>query len=59
MNRSTSRTWWKTAIGVLLTAIMLFPVYWMLNVSLTRDQDMRKSPPDLLPLNGTLAGYRT
>jgi multiple sugar transport system permease protein len=53
------RTWWQTAIGVLFTAVMLFPVYWMLNVSLTRDQDMRKSPPDLLPLHGTLAGYRT
>lgn len=42
MNRS--RTWWKTAVGLVLTAVMLFPVYWMLNVSLTRDQDMRKSP---------------
>jgi multiple sugar transport system permease protein len=53
------RTRWKTALGLALTALMLFPVYWMLNVSFTRDQDMRKSPPDLLPLNGTLAGYRT
>ncbi|MER6027760.1 carbohydrate ABC transporter permease [Streptomyces sp. NPDC001851] len=49
----------KTTAGVLLTAVMLFPVYWMINVSLTRDQDMRKSPPDLLPVHGTLAGYRT
>ncbi|MBV1939088.1 carbohydrate ABC transporter permease [Streptomyces sp. BV286] len=53
-----SRTWWKTAIGLLLTAIMLFPVYWMLNVSFTRDQDMRKSPPDLFPAHATLEGYR-
>ncbi|MGO4419858.1 carbohydrate ABC transporter permease, partial [Streptomyces sp. MCAF7] len=37
---------------------MLFPVYWMVNVSFTRDQDMRKSPPDLFPVHGTLAGYR-
>ncbi|OIJ90385.1 ABC transporter permease [Streptomyces sp. MUSC 14] len=59
MNRSISRTWWKTTVGVLLTALMLFPVYWMLNVSLTRDQDMRKSPPDLLPVHATLSGYRT
>ncbi|MFF7886243.1 carbohydrate ABC transporter permease [Streptomyces sp. NPDC020794] len=58
MNRSTSRMWWQTAIGVLFTAVMLFPVYWMLNVSFTRDQDMRKSPPDLIPLHGTLEGYR-
>ncbi|SEE92494.1 multiple sugar transport system permease protein [Streptomyces sp. 3213] len=58
MNARTNRTWWQTAIGVLFTAVMLFPVYWMLNVSFTRDQDMRKSPPDLIPLHGTLAGYR-
>jgi multiple sugar transport system permease protein len=57
-NRRTSRTWWQTALGVLLTAVMLFPVYWMLNVSFTRDQDMRKSPPDLIPVHGTLEGYR-
>ncbi|WP_234360750.1 carbohydrate ABC transporter permease [Streptomyces europaeiscabiei] len=37
---------------------MLFPVYWMLNVSFTRDQDMRKSPPNLFPAHGTLEGYR-
>ncbi|MFK0110693.1 carbohydrate ABC transporter permease [Streptomyces sp. NPDC091217] len=58
MNGTRRRTGAKTTIGVLLTGIMLFPVYWMLNVSLTRDQDMRKNPPDLLPLHGTLAGYR-
>jgi multiple sugar transport system permease protein len=52
------RTGWKTALALVLTGIMLFPVYWMINVSFTRDQDMRKSPPDLLPLHGTLAGYR-
>src|SRR5687768_12765614 len=37
----------KTGIGVVLTAIMLFPVYWMINVSFTRDTDMRASPPHL------------
>ncbi|WP_107476219.1 carbohydrate ABC transporter permease, partial [Streptomyces sp. NRRL B-24085] len=47
-----------TVIGLLLTAVMLFPVYWMLNVSLTPQQDMRKSPPDLLPLHPTFEGYR-
>ncbi|PBC70371.1 multiple sugar transport system permease protein [Streptomyces sp. TLI_235] len=51
-------SWWKTATGVVLTALMLFPVYWMLNVSFTRDQDMRKSPPDWFPAHGTLEGYR-
>ncbi|MCX5425771.1 carbohydrate ABC transporter permease [Streptomyces sp. NBC_00078] len=53
-----NRSWVKTTVGVLLTAVMLFPVYWMLNVSFTRDQDMRKSPPSLFPAHGTLEGYR-
>ncbi|WP_405577536.1 carbohydrate ABC transporter permease [Streptomyces sp. NBC_01190] len=48
----------NTVIGVVLTAVMLFPVYWMINVSLTPQQDMRKSPPDLFPLHPTFTGYR-
>ncbi|MFG1811553.1 carbohydrate ABC transporter permease [Streptomyces sp. NPDC049040] len=48
----------NTVIGVVLTAIMLFPVYWMINVSLTPQQDMRKSPPDLFPVHPTFTGYR-
>jgi multiple sugar transport system permease protein len=51
------RPWWLTAIGVVLTAVMLFPVYWMINVSLTKTSNMRKSPPDLIPVDGTLHGY--
>jgi multiple sugar transport system permease protein len=54
MNR---RTWWVTATGVLLTAVMLFPVYWMINVSLTKTSNMRKSPPNLIPVNPTFDGY--
>jgi multiple sugar transport system permease protein len=56
MRRRT--TWWKTGIGLVLTALMLFPVYWMVNVSFTRDQDMRKTPPNWLAVHGTLEGYR-
>jgi multiple sugar transport system permease protein len=48
----------KTGVGVLLTALMLFPVYWMINVSFTKDTDMRASPPHLFPFDGTLEGYR-
>jgi multiple sugar transport system permease protein len=47
-----------TAVAVLLTGLMLFPVYWMLNVSLTPQQDMRKNPPDLFPLHPTFEGYK-
>ncbi|MFI7124787.1 carbohydrate ABC transporter permease [Nonomuraea sp. NPDC050153] len=49
---------WKSAVGLVLTGVMLFPVYWMINVSFTRDADMRKSPPNWFPVNGTLDGYR-
>ncbi|RAG86682.1 carbohydrate ABC transporter permease [Streptacidiphilus pinicola] len=48
----------KTALGLVLTALMLFPVYWMVNASFTRDQDLRRTPPSWFPLHGTLEGYR-
>jgi multiple sugar transport system permease protein len=51
-------TRWKTGVGIVLTALMLFPVYWMVNVSLTPADRMRKDPPDLVPLNPTFDGYR-
>ncbi|MEA5456772.1 carbohydrate ABC transporter permease [Sinomonas sp. JGH33] len=54
----TRRPVWKSAVGVLLTAVMLFPVYWMVNVSLTPTGEMRKSPPDWFPLHPTFSGYR-
>jgi multiple sugar transport system permease protein len=52
------RTWWKTAIGLVLTAVMLFPIYWMVNASFTRDRDLRHTPPYWFPVHGTLEGYR-
>jgi multiple sugar transport system permease protein len=50
------RTWWKTTIGVVLTALMLFPVYWMVNVSLTARGSIRDG--DLYPKDFTLDHYR-
>jgi multiple sugar transport system permease protein len=55
---TAKRTWWRTLIGLVVTAVMLFPVYWMVNVSFTRPEHMRKQPPNLFPLDGTLDGYR-
>ncbi len=37
---------------------MLFPVYWMINVSLTPTNLMRKSPPHWFPTPMTLDGYQ-
>ena len=42
---------------MLITAVLLFPVYWMVNVSLTPADRMRRSPPDLLPTSPTFDGY--
>jgi multiple sugar transport system permease protein len=53
------RAWWRTAAGLILTGIMLFPAYWMINVSFTSAQNMRQTPPDLFPVHGTVAGYVT
>ena len=53
----TRRSPVKTIVGVVLTAIMLFPLYWMVNVSLTKPSDLRKDPPNLFPINPTFDGY--
>ncbi len=55
---TAQRTWWKTGVGLGLTGAMLFPVYWMINVSFTDGRSMRKTPPDWFPIHGTLDGYR-
>lgn len=55
--RSIRRTWWKTALGVVFTLAMLFPVYWMVNVSFTRTSDLRRTPPHWFPWDPTFEGY--
>ncbi|MDR0285093.1 MAG: carbohydrate ABC transporter permease [Propionibacteriaceae bacterium] len=42
-------------IAIILTAIMLFPVYWMINVSFTRRASIRKG--DLVPRDFTVEHY--
>jgi multiple sugar transport system permease protein len=49
------RTWWKAPLAVALTALMLFPVYWMVNVSFTRRDSIRRG--DLVPLDFTVDHY--
>lgn len=52
------RPWYLTVVGIALTAVMLFPVYWMINVSLTPTGSMRKDPPDWFPFSPTFTGYQ-
>lgn len=59
VTRGPARTaWWRTGLGMVFTALMLFPVYWMVNVSFTRDGGLRADPPHLFPVDGTVEGYR-
>jgi N,N'-diacetylchitobiose transport system permease protein len=45
-----------TALGI--TAIALFPVYWMLLTSFRRGVDIHSRSPSFVPIPGTLANYR-
>lgn len=49
------RARWKTTLGLLLTAIMLFPLYWMINVSLTERGAIRDA--SLYPRAFTFENY--
>jgi multiple sugar transport system permease protein len=47
----------STIVGVLIIAVMLFPLYWMVNVSLQPAQDLLKIPPELFPSDATFSAY--
>lgn len=48
----------KTVAGVLITALLLFPLYWMVNASFQPSGALLKPDPDWFPVGGTLDGYR-
>lgn len=50
-------SWWSTAVGVAIIAVMLFPLYWMLNVSLQSGGGAVATP--WFPVDLTLDGYAT
>src|ERR687893_2753101 len=47
----------RTGIAIVLLAFMLFPVYWMLNISLQPSGGTL--PSSFFPLQPSLAGYAT
>jgi multiple sugar transport system permease protein len=47
-----------TTAGIVIVAIMLFPLYWMLDASFLNPNQLVSSSPTWFPLHGTLAGYR-
>jgi multiple sugar transport system permease protein len=59
MTTTTRSSWPRTAIGVVIVVVLLFPLYWMVNASLQPSGALLKPSPDLFPAHGTLDGYRT
>jgi multiple sugar transport system permease protein len=56
--RRGARSTMSTVVGVLILAVMLFPLYWMVNASFLRPDDLVSPSPTWLPVPGTLDGYR-
>src|SRR4051812_8593515 len=55
--RRTQPGWGSTAIGIAILAVMLFPVYWMVNVSLQPGGSAVGTP--WLPIHISFNGYVT
>jgi multiple sugar transport system permease protein len=50
--------WIRTCIGVLILAVMLFPLYWMVNASFQTNAQIALPSPHWLPIGGSSSGYR-
>lgn len=55
--RTRGRGWGSTVVGVLILAVMLFPLYWMLNVSLQPSGSAVRTP--WIPIELSFDGYAT
>jgi multiple sugar transport system permease protein len=55
VHRPARRAWHNTVIGVLVLAVMLFPLYWMLNVSLQPSGSAVETP--WVPIELSFDGY--
>lgn len=58
MNRANKRS--KTllnTVGIVITVVMLFPIYWMIACSFKTDADIFAKVPTLLPQHFTLNAY--
>ncbi len=47
-----------TAAGILITGFMLFPLYWIVNLSFMNQMEILQTPPPFIPPNPTLDAYR-
>ncbi len=56
-SRSWIGQWGSTLVGLVFTALMLFPLYWMVINSLETNQEIFRIPVSLVPDQVTLAAY--
>ncbi|HEY0247055.1 MAG TPA: carbohydrate ABC transporter permease [Gryllotalpicola sp.] len=54
-NRAPARKWPMTVLGVVFLAIMVFPIYWMINSSLQANSGAASTA--WFPIHPTLSGY--
>ncbi len=57
VGRRIKRLGW-TLLGFAITAFMLFPMYWIVNLSFMHQTDILQYPPPFVPANPTLDGYQ-
>ncbi len=48
----------RVVVALIILAILLFPVYWMINASFFTSAQVLTAHPPLVPFGGTLDGYR-
>ena len=48
-----------TLLAIILLGFMLFPLYWIINISLMHQTDILRYPPPFVPPQLTLDGYRS
>jgi multiple sugar transport system permease protein len=56
--RRSPQNWGWTLLAFAITGLMLFPFYWIVNISFMRQTDILQYPPPFLPPQFTLDGYR-
>jgi multiple sugar transport system permease protein len=49
--------WRRTAVGAVIVAVLLFPVYWMLLTSARTEAEAARVPPALLPTHLSFTAY--
>lgn len=52
------RAWGITAVGLVVVGFLLFPLYWMVNVSLQTITSILQIPPVWFPVHLTWSGYQ-